>query len=167
MGASRPQPATHQVVTGQSGVTCGWLTRRCNCRCVYGRGFTVKWVPICGGRGRHSRKTPDELLRYAERSGLNGDSVVRASRLAASVLVSGSGLRDGHGLARAGITTSVLSDSFAPFPLLFNHLDNAYESANASLNCGFIPRYTSKTRAGPQIRCERVVRIYRTTRAAR
>lgn len=42
-------------------------------------------VYVCGGRGRHSRKTPEELLRYAERSGLNGDALVRASRLAARV----------------------------------------------------------------------------------
>jgi hypothetical protein len=40
---------------------------------------------VCGGRGRHSRKTPDELLRYAERSGLDGNTLVRASRLAARV----------------------------------------------------------------------------------
>src|SRR5882757_11476729 len=40
---------------------------------------------VCGGRGRHSRKTPDELRYYAERTGLNGDSLVRASRLAARV----------------------------------------------------------------------------------
>src|SRR5258707_7707409 len=40
---------------------------------------------VCGGRGRHSRKTPDELIYYAERTGLNGDSLVRASRLAARV----------------------------------------------------------------------------------
>ena len=40
---------------------------------------------VCGGRGRHSRRTPDELSRYAERTGLNGDSLVRASRLAARV----------------------------------------------------------------------------------
>src|SRR6202167_6715472 len=40
---------------------------------------------VCGGRGRHSRKTPDELLHYAERSGLDGNTLVRASRLAARV----------------------------------------------------------------------------------
>jgi hypothetical protein len=40
---------------------------------------------VCGGRGRHSRKTPDELLHYAERTGLHADSLVRASRLAARV----------------------------------------------------------------------------------
>jgi hypothetical protein len=40
---------------------------------------------VCGGRGRHSRKTPQELWRYAEKTGLNGDSLVRSSRLAARV----------------------------------------------------------------------------------
>src|SRR3989442_13629302 len=40
---------------------------------------------ICGGRGKHSRETPDELRYYAERTGLNGDSLVHASRLAARV----------------------------------------------------------------------------------
>src|SRR5258708_21205288 len=40
---------------------------------------------VCGGRGRHSRQTPTELLRYADGTGLNGDSLVRSSRLAARV----------------------------------------------------------------------------------
>ena len=40
---------------------------------------------VCGGRGRHSRRTPDELRGYAERTGLNGDQLARASRLAARV----------------------------------------------------------------------------------
>jgi hypothetical protein len=40
---------------------------------------------VCGGRGRHSRSTPAELQSYAERTGLNGDSLVRCSRLAARV----------------------------------------------------------------------------------
>src|SRR4030081_1311761 len=38
---------------------------------------------VCGGRGRHSRQTPTELLRYADGTGLNGESLVRSSRLAA------------------------------------------------------------------------------------
>ena len=42
-------------------------------------------VYVCGGRGRHSRQTPAELLRYADRTSLNGDSLVRSSRLAARV----------------------------------------------------------------------------------
>jgi hypothetical protein len=40
---------------------------------------------VCGGRGRHSRGTPDELRAIADRTGLDGDSLVRTSRLAAKV----------------------------------------------------------------------------------
>jgi len=40
---------------------------------------------ICGGRGRHSRKTPDELRAIADHRGLNGDDLVRTSRLAARI----------------------------------------------------------------------------------
>jgi hypothetical protein len=42
-------------------------------------------VYICGGRGRHSRATPTELQDYANRTSLNGETLVRASRLAARV----------------------------------------------------------------------------------
>src|ERR1700744_6069968 len=42
-------------------------------------------IYICGGRGRHSRKTPDELMAVGERTGLNADALVRASRLSARV----------------------------------------------------------------------------------
>lgn len=42
-------------------------------------------IYICGGRGRHSRRTPDELRHYADLSSLNGESLVRSSRLAARV----------------------------------------------------------------------------------
>ncbi len=42
-------------------------------------------IYICGGRGRHSRRTPDELREYADRMGLDGEKLVRASRLAARV----------------------------------------------------------------------------------
>ena len=42
-------------------------------------------IYVCGGRGRRSRETPAELLRYADGTGLNGDSLVRSSRLAARV----------------------------------------------------------------------------------
>ncbi len=43
-------------------------------------GFT-----ICGGRGRHSRRTPDELLAFASHTGLNGESLARTSRLTARI----------------------------------------------------------------------------------
>ena len=42
-------------------------------------------VYLCGGRGRHSRNTPAELLAVAERRGLDGGELVRASRLTARV----------------------------------------------------------------------------------
>lgn len=40
---------------------------------------------ICGGRGRQSRSTPDELRRVADTRGLNGDELIRTSRLTAKI----------------------------------------------------------------------------------
>ena len=40
---------------------------------------------VCGGRGRQSRRTPDELLAVGERTGLDGAALGRASRLVAKV----------------------------------------------------------------------------------
>ncbi|HET8550510.1 MAG TPA: DUF763 domain-containing protein [Bryobacteraceae bacterium] len=40
---------------------------------------------ICGGRGRHSLRTPDELRSVADRTGMDGNELVRASRLTARV----------------------------------------------------------------------------------
>src|ERR1041385_2828347 len=42
-------------------------------------------VYVCGGRGKHSRKTPDELRAVAGRVGLNGDELTRTSRLTAKI----------------------------------------------------------------------------------
>ena len=42
-------------------------------------------ICICGGRGKYSRKTPEELMYLSEKTGLNGSSLVRASRLCAKV----------------------------------------------------------------------------------
>src|SRR5687767_9289139 len=42
-------------------------------------------IYICGGRGRHSRNTPQELLQIAEKTSLDGDALVRTSRLTARV----------------------------------------------------------------------------------
>jgi uncharacterized protein len=42
-------------------------------------------IYICGGRGRHSRRTPDELRVVAEARGLDGEALVRTSRLTARV----------------------------------------------------------------------------------
>jgi hypothetical protein len=40
---------------------------------------------VCGGRGRHSRQTPAELLAAADRTGLDGEALARTSRLVAKV----------------------------------------------------------------------------------
>lgn len=42
-------------------------------------------IYVCGGRGNASRQTPDELLNIADRTGLNGNELVTASRLSAKV----------------------------------------------------------------------------------
>ncbi|MGZ8283021.1 MAG: DUF763 domain-containing protein [Allosphingosinicella sp.] len=40
---------------------------------------------VCGGRGSHSRRTPDELAGAGERAGFDGTALARASRLVAKV----------------------------------------------------------------------------------
>src|SRR5947207_9540605 len=42
-------------------------------------------VHVCGGRGRHSRRTPGELLAIGERVGIDGDGLAETSRLVAKV----------------------------------------------------------------------------------
>jgi hypothetical protein len=42
-------------------------------------------IHVCGGRGQHSRKTPDELGVLAEKLGFDGEALIRASRLVAKV----------------------------------------------------------------------------------
>ena len=40
---------------------------------------------VCGGRGKHSRKTPQELVSIGERVGFDGSALAKASRLIAKV----------------------------------------------------------------------------------
>jgi hypothetical protein len=42
-------------------------------------------IYVCGGRGKHSRQTPDELAALGERVGFDGQALTRASRLVAKV----------------------------------------------------------------------------------
>ena len=42
-------------------------------------------IHICGGRGKHSRRTPEELLKIANKTGLDGLELVKASRLSAKI----------------------------------------------------------------------------------
>jgi hypothetical protein len=65
-----------------SGITTsvmGALKRGLNSR------FSELGLTICGGRGRHSIRTPDELRTFALKTGLNGDELARTSRLTARV----------------------------------------------------------------------------------
>jgi hypothetical protein len=42
-------------------------------------------IHVCGGRGKHARKTPDELVALGDRLGLDAPTLIRASRLVAKV----------------------------------------------------------------------------------
>jgi hypothetical protein len=42
-------------------------------------------IHVCGGRGRHSRRTPEELTTLGDRVGFDGQALTRASRLVAKV----------------------------------------------------------------------------------
>ena len=42
-------------------------------------------ICICGGRGRHSRRTPDELREIADATGMAGDALIRSSKLTAKI----------------------------------------------------------------------------------
>ena len=42
-------------------------------------------IHVCGGRGKHARKTPDELVALGDRIGLDAPTLIRASRLVAKV----------------------------------------------------------------------------------
>jgi hypothetical protein len=42
-------------------------------------------IYICGGKGKSSKETPNELLKIADKTGLNGDMLVRSSKLSAKV----------------------------------------------------------------------------------
>jgi hypothetical protein len=42
-------------------------------------------IYICGGKGNHSRQTPNELLKISETTGLNGNHLIKCSKLSAKV----------------------------------------------------------------------------------
>jgi hypothetical protein len=42
-------------------------------------------IHVCGGRGKHSRRTPQELVALGDRIGFDGHALTRASRLVAKV----------------------------------------------------------------------------------
>lgn len=59
---------------------------------------------VCGGRGRHSRATPTELLAIGERLGLDGAALAQASRMVAKV--DSAAVQDGFDLYLHGFIVS-------------------------------------------------------------
>jgi hypothetical protein len=67
----------------------------------------VEWelgLHVCGGRGRHSRKTPDELVAVGARAGFDGAALARASRLVAKV--DSAAVQDGFALYLHGFVVA-------------------------------------------------------------
>ena len=65
-----------------SGITTsvmGALKRALNSR------FDDLGLMVCGGRGRHSVRTPDELRGFGMKAGVDGDALARTSRLTARI----------------------------------------------------------------------------------
>jgi hypothetical protein len=61
---------------------------------------------FCGGKGKASRQTPNELFAIADKTGLNGNELVRSSKLSAKV--DNTALQDGFQLY---IHSFILSDT--------------------------------------------------------
>jgi hypothetical protein len=61
-------------------------------------------IHVCGGRGRHSRRTPEELTALGDRIGLDAPALVRASRLVAKV--DSAAVQDGFDLYLHGFFVS-------------------------------------------------------------
>jgi hypothetical protein len=61
-------------------------------------------IHVCGGRGRHSRATPAELIAVGERTGVDGTALAQASRLVAKV--DSAAVQDGFDLYLHGFIVS-------------------------------------------------------------
>jgi len=61
-------------------------------------------ISVCGGRGRQSRRTPDELRAVGERTGIDGDQLGRVSRLVAKV--DSAAVQDGFALYLHGFVVT-------------------------------------------------------------
>lgn len=53
-------------------------------------------IYICGGKGKYSKQTPAELLKIADSTGINGNELVRCSKLSAKV--DNTAIQDGYQL---------------------------------------------------------------------
>ena len=63
-------------------------------------------IYVCGGKGKFSKETPDELIRIAMKTGLDGNELVRSSKLSAKV--DNTAIQDGFQLYTHNF---ILSDS--------------------------------------------------------
>ena len=59
---------------------------------------------VCGGRGKHSRRTPDELVAIGDRVSIDGGKLARTSRLVAKV--DSAGVQDGFELYLHGFVVA-------------------------------------------------------------
>src|SRR5215469_15810222 len=76
-----------------SGITTStvWALKRALSQAQWSLG-----VHVCGGRGNHSRKTPDELRAIGDRTGIDGNRLGEISRLVAKV--DNAAVQDGFGI---------------------------------------------------------------------
>jgi uncharacterized protein len=65
-------------------------------------------VFVCGGRGAHSRRTPDELSSMGERTGVDAAPLIRTSRLVAKI--DSAVVQDGYELYLHGFFATVEGD---------------------------------------------------------
>ena len=61
-------------------------------------------IHVCGGRGKHSRQTPHELVTIGERVGFDGGAMAKASRLVAKV--DSAAVQDGFDLYLQGFNVT-------------------------------------------------------------
>src|ERR1700761_7774389 len=65
-------------------------------------------IYVCGGRGRHARRAPDELRAGGEARGLDGEALVRTSRLTARV--DNNAIADGFQIYLHGFVVTAAGD---------------------------------------------------------
>lgn len=64
-------------------------------------------IHVCGGRGKHSRQTPHELMALGERTGLDAARLTRTSRLVAKV--DSAAVQDGFNLYLHGFSSLTMA----------------------------------------------------------
>ena len=80
-------------------------------------------IYVCGGRGRSSRRTPDELRRVGWRTGIDGETLVRSSRLAARV--DNNAIDDGFQIYLHGFIVATQGDCAGNWTIVQQGLNDA------------------------------------------